>query len=362
MAMYVAVGRGAAASRVPRLGGTIQNDILKEYQAQKEYIFPPRPSMRLVTDVDALHDRGDAAVAPDLDLRLPHPRGGLDRRAGAGVHARRTGSPTSRRRWRAGLDGRRVRARACRSSSTPHRLLRGDRQVPRRAPHLGALDARALRRDRRALAAAALPHADRGRVAHRAAARDQHRPRRDPGARRRCSAARRACTPTATTRRWRCRRRRRRASRCAPSRSSPTRPAWRIVADPLGGSCVRRVDDRRDGAPGRGGLRPPRRLGDGLDARGRRTPAIEDGWFQGEIADAAYRFERRLNDGRRIVVGVNAFTDGDDGTARHPLHRPRGRGAPAEAARRGASGTATATRCTPRSAASRADAADPTST
>ncbi|MBN1887589.1 MAG: methylmalonyl-CoA mutase family protein [Thermoflexales bacterium] len=33
-----------------RLGGTIQNDILKEYIAQKEFIFPPRPSMRLVTD------------------------------------------------------------------------------------------------------------------------------------------------------------------------------------------------------------------------------------------------------------------------------------------------------------------------
>ncbi|MGH9628802.1 MAG: acyl-CoA mutase large subunit family protein, partial [Bryobacteraceae bacterium] len=34
-----------------RLSGTLQNDILKEYIAQKEYIFPPAPSMRLVTDV-----------------------------------------------------------------------------------------------------------------------------------------------------------------------------------------------------------------------------------------------------------------------------------------------------------------------
>ncbi|MCZ7541356.1 MAG: methylmalonyl-CoA mutase family protein [Anaerolineae bacterium] len=44
----------AAAERqgVPpgALRGTIQNDILKEYQAQKEYVFPPKPSMRLVTD------------------------------------------------------------------------------------------------------------------------------------------------------------------------------------------------------------------------------------------------------------------------------------------------------------------------
>jgi methylmalonyl-CoA mutase N-terminal domain/subunit len=35
----------------PSLSGTIQNDILKEFIAQKEYIYPPRPSMRLITDV-----------------------------------------------------------------------------------------------------------------------------------------------------------------------------------------------------------------------------------------------------------------------------------------------------------------------
>src|SRR5207247_9478342 len=33
-----------------KLSGTLQNDILKEYIAQKEFIYPPRPSMRLVTD------------------------------------------------------------------------------------------------------------------------------------------------------------------------------------------------------------------------------------------------------------------------------------------------------------------------
>jgi methylmalonyl-CoA mutase N-terminal domain/subunit len=48
-AMYLAV---AEQQRVDfaRLSGTLQNDILKEYIAQKEYIFPPKPSMRLVTD------------------------------------------------------------------------------------------------------------------------------------------------------------------------------------------------------------------------------------------------------------------------------------------------------------------------
>ena len=49
LAMYLAVAEkhGTPWSQV---GGTLQNDILKEYIAQKEYIFPPRPSMRLVTD------------------------------------------------------------------------------------------------------------------------------------------------------------------------------------------------------------------------------------------------------------------------------------------------------------------------
>jgi methylmalonyl-CoA mutase N-terminal domain/subunit len=49
-AMYLAVAerQGVASSS---LSGTLQNDILKEYIAQKEFIFPPRPSMRLAADV-----------------------------------------------------------------------------------------------------------------------------------------------------------------------------------------------------------------------------------------------------------------------------------------------------------------------
>jgi methylmalonyl-CoA mutase N-terminal domain/subunit len=48
-AMYLAVAEKQGVDW-QRLSGTLQNDILKEYIAQKEYIFPPRPSMRLVTD------------------------------------------------------------------------------------------------------------------------------------------------------------------------------------------------------------------------------------------------------------------------------------------------------------------------
>jgi methylmalonyl-CoA mutase N-terminal domain/subunit len=48
-AMYIAVAEKQGATPA-QLRGTLQNDILKEYIAQKEYIFPPEPSMRLVVD------------------------------------------------------------------------------------------------------------------------------------------------------------------------------------------------------------------------------------------------------------------------------------------------------------------------
>ena len=48
-AMYIAAAERQGA-KIASLGGTLQNDILKEYVAQNEYIFPPDPSMRLVVD------------------------------------------------------------------------------------------------------------------------------------------------------------------------------------------------------------------------------------------------------------------------------------------------------------------------
>ena len=52
LAMYLVVAEKQGVSW-DALSGTIQNDILKEFIAQKEYIYPPRPSMRLVTDTFA---------------------------------------------------------------------------------------------------------------------------------------------------------------------------------------------------------------------------------------------------------------------------------------------------------------------
>src|SRR5207247_8597215 len=51
-AMYLAVAEQQGV-QWSQLSGTLQNDILKEYIAQKEFIYPPRPSMPLVTDTIA---------------------------------------------------------------------------------------------------------------------------------------------------------------------------------------------------------------------------------------------------------------------------------------------------------------------
>ena len=50
LAMYISVGKRQQVD-INKLRGTIQNDILKEYLARGTYIFPPAPSLRLVTDV-----------------------------------------------------------------------------------------------------------------------------------------------------------------------------------------------------------------------------------------------------------------------------------------------------------------------
>jgi methylmalonyl-CoA mutase N-terminal domain/subunit len=55
-AMYLVVAERQGADW-KTLSGTIQNDILKEFIAQKEYIFPPRPSMRIITDIFAFCSR-----------------------------------------------------------------------------------------------------------------------------------------------------------------------------------------------------------------------------------------------------------------------------------------------------------------
>lgn len=50
LALYAAVAKKQGCD-IRQLNGTIQNDILKEYAARGTYIYPPKPSMRIITDI-----------------------------------------------------------------------------------------------------------------------------------------------------------------------------------------------------------------------------------------------------------------------------------------------------------------------
>ncbi|MBV8387550.1 MAG: methylmalonyl-CoA mutase, partial [Acidimicrobiia bacterium] len=85
-----------------------------------------------------------------------------------------------------------------------------------------------------------------------------------------------------------------------------------LVADPLGGSWF--VESLTDEMERRAEavFAHLDELGNGSILEG-VYEGIENGYFQGEIAEAAYQLEHKINAGRRVVVGVNRFTETDDG-------------------------------------------------
>ena len=100
------------------------------------------------------------------------------------------------------------------------------------------------------------------------------------------------------------------------------------VADPLGGSWfVESLTDELE--------RQAEEIFAHLEAAGSGSmlegvlACIEDGWFCSEIADAAYRFQSKVAGGRVVQVGVNGYTEGDDGGPATLYDRPGGRGPPA---------------------------------
>ena len=129
----VAEEQGVASSAI---SGTVQNDILKEYAARGTYIYPPEPSMRLITDLFAYC--GERVPKWNtISISGYHMReAGLDRRAGDRLHAGR------RHRLRAGGARRRARRGRFRASALvllrlPHELLRGGGEVPCRSAPVG---------------------------------------------------------------------------------------------------------------------------------------------------------------------------------------------------------------------------------
>jgi methylmalonyl-CoA mutase N-terminal domain/subunit len=309
MAMYVAVAEKQGVER-SRLGGTIQNDILKEYQAQKEYIFPPRPSMRLVTDlmrfttaemprwhpvsISGYHIReAGSTAAQELAFTLANGFAYVEAAQQAGLRVDEFG-PRLSFFFNAHIDffeeigkyraARRIWARWMRE-------------------HYGATDERTLRmRFHTQTAGVSLtaqqPQNNIARVALQALAaalggtQSLHTDSYDEA----------LALPTEEAARI--------ALRTQQIVAHETGVAE--VADPLGGSWfVEWMTDEME--------RQAEQIfahlldeGDGSMLEG-VINGIEQGWFQGQIAESAYDFERKLNDGRRVLVGVNAYTEGDEG-------------------------------------------------
>ncbi len=309
LAMYLVAAEEAGTSR-RLLGGTIQNDILKEYQAQKEYIFPPEPSVRLVADVV----RFCAAEMPRW-----HPV------SVSGYHIREAGSTAVQELAFTLANGfayvEAVRDRGGSVDDFAPRLsfffnahsdffeevakYRAARRIWAHwlRDRYGAQDPRSQQlRFHTQTAGVSLtaqqPEVNIGRVALQALSgvlggtQSLHTDAYDEA----------LALPTDSAARI--------ALRTQQVVAHETGVA--NVADPLGGSwyvehLTNEVERQAEEV-----FAHLLDLGSGSILAG-VLQGIERGWFQSEIAEAAYQLERRLADGRRIVVGVNAYTEGDEG-------------------------------------------------
>ncbi|MEQ8716763.1 MAG: methylmalonyl-CoA mutase family protein [Acidimicrobiales bacterium] len=306
MAMYIAVGENNGVERA-RLGGTIQNDILKEFQAQKEFIYPPRPSMRLITDLM----RFTTAEMPRW-----HPV------SISGYHIREAGSTAAQElaftlangfayveaAVAAGLD---VDAFAPRlsfffNSHTDFFEEIGKFRAARRIwarwmkERYGAQNERSLLcRFHTQTAGVSLtaqqPENNIARVATQALAavlggtQSLHTDSFDEA----------LALPTEKSARI--------ALRTQQIVAEETGVAH--VADPLGGApYVEWMTDEME-RQAEAIFAHLDEIGDGSILEGVYA-GIDNGYFAGEIADSAYRFEREVNAGRRTIVGVNRYKEG----------------------------------------------------
>ncbi|MGI8796842.1 MAG: acyl-CoA mutase large subunit family protein [Acidimicrobiia bacterium] len=308
LAMYVGAAERSGTTRRD-LGGTLQNDILKEYQAQKEYVFPPRPSMRLVTDtirfcaaemprwhpisVSGYHIReAGSTAAQELAFTIANGFAYVESGVDAGLEVDEF-APRLSFFFNAHIDffeeiakyraARRIWARWLRDryGATAERSLQLRFHTQTAGVSLTAQQ----------------PEVNIVRTAIEALAgvlggtQSLHTNSMDEV----------LALPT------------QKAARIALRTQQVVAHETRVanVADPLGGShyvealtdeMERRAEEVFDHLD---------RLGDGSMREG-VLRAIEEGWFQREIGDAAYELERKLNDRRHLLVGVNIATEGND--------------------------------------------------
>jgi methylmalonyl-CoA mutase N-terminal domain/subunit len=308
LAMYVAAAERAGADRRD-LGGTLQNDILKEYQAQKEFIFPPRPSMRIVSDtirfcaaelprwhpisVSGYHIReAGSTAAQELAFTLANGFAYVETGVAAGLAVDEF-APRLSFFFNAHIDffeevgkyraARRIWARWLRD--------RYGAQAER------SLQLRFHTQTAGVSLTAQQPEVNIVRTALEALAgvlggtQSLHTNSMDEV----------LALPSDKAARI--------ALRTQQVIANETRVA--NVADPLGGSYyVEAMTDEME--------QRAEAVFAHLDALGAGSMregvlrAVEDGWFQREITDSAYELERKLNDRRHLVVGVNTATEGND--------------------------------------------------
>ena len=149
---------------IGQLNGTLQTDIFKEYIAQKEWLFAPEPHLRLIGDLMEYCAENIPAYKP-ISVSGYHIREAGSTAAQELAYTLADGFAYVELGLSRGLDIEQFAPGPVVLLRLAPGLLRGDREVPRRPPHLGPLAARRLRRDDREGPAAALPHPDRRRLA-----------------------------------------------------------------------------------------------------------------------------------------------------------------------------------------------------
>ncbi len=301
-AMYIVAAEKQGVARA-KLRGTLQNDILKEYIAQKEFLFPPEPSMKLVVDTIefATHE-----------MPLWHPV------SISGYHIREAGSTAAQELAFTLADG---------FAYVEAAIARGldvDAFAPRLSFFFNA-------------------HSDffeeicKYRAARRIYAkrmRDKYGAKDPASWRLRTHAQTAGCSLTAQQPENNIIRTAYQAMAAVlggtqslhtnsmdETLALPTEKAVKIalrtqqvlahetgvaeVADPLGGSWyVEALTDRLEEEAEDYFRR--------IDELGGVVPAIERGFFQDEIGRAAYRFQKALDDKRYVMVGVNDFVEGQE--------------------------------------------------
>jgi len=305
LALYVAVGRKQGAPAAS-LSGTIQNDILKEYVARGTYIYPPRASLRIVTDIFAYCDR-----------ELPN----WNTISISGYHIREAGSTAVQEvaftfanaiayvqaAIDAGLDVNRLGQRLSFFFNAHNDFLEEIAKY-RAARRLWAR----IMRDR---FHATNPRAQQLRFHTQTAGSTLTAQQPDNNIVRVAMQA--LAAVLGGTQSLHCNGR-------DEALALPTEESARIAlrtqqiiawesgvantADPAGGSYeIEAQTDRIE--------REARALLDRIDALGGTLPAIESSFIQREIQDAAYKAQRDIDAGTRVVVGVNRFAaESDEGS------------------------------------------------